>query len=320
MNTIHEEYTIEMYNSRKEHIKNNIIIQLSQFGFALKCQYAICNRFQGTFPYGIKLNDNIVRNLKNNDNVFINTHTYNLVEAVNHLINIMYEKQLKLNFYIMGEPVIYDELVYVLLYYTNEMYLQNNTYDHPKVHNMPIGIRDGEEVFPAHKHFSQNILVNESNQSREKLYLCYMCFTDSHQERLKCEKMLGEKEYVLNLIKNTYPPQLSVHCGKVPVELNYKSTHESYYTLSPTGLGEATHRFFEAIYLDSIPIVKRTNTPFDKLYNVFPCLIVDEWDEVTRELLETKLDECMKTLKEFKQKYPNLYTTLEGIDELLIQT
>ena len=39
--------------------------------------------------------------------------------------------------------------------------------------------------------------------------------------------------------------------------------------MSPRGNGEDCHRFYEAIYLDSIPIVKRTNTPFDKLYNAF---------------------------------------------------
>jgi hypothetical protein len=320
MDLVEEKPGITRYNAIKERIQKNITFQLSQFGFALKCQYALCNRFQGNFPYGIELNEDMIRTLKNNDNVYINMHTHNLIEAINHFINIIYEKNLKLNFYIMGEPTIDENIVYILLYYTNEMYLQNNNFDHPKIHNMPLGIRDGEEVFPAHEHFSQNILLNESKQKREKQYLCYMCFKDSHSERLRCEEMLGEKEFVLNLIKNEYPPQLSIHCWKVPVELNYKCTHESYYTLSPTGLGQATHRFFEAIYLDSIPIVKRTNTSFDKLYNVFPCLIVNDWDEVTRELLESNLEDYMNELKEFKQKYPNLYTTLEGIDELIIQT
>jgi hypothetical protein len=320
MSTTHEANALECYQSNKEHIKNNIVFQLSQFGFALKCQYALCNRFQGTFPYGVELNEALIRTLQNGDNVYINVHIPNFIEAVNHFINIIYEKQLKLNFYIMGEPAIDEEVVYILLYYTNNMYLQNNTFEHPKIHSMPIGIRDGEEVFSAHQHFSQTFLLNESLQSREKQYLCYMCFKDSHSERLRCEEILGEKEFVLNLIKNEYPPQLSIHCWKVPVELNYKCTHESHYTLSPTGLGQATHRFFEAIYLDSIPIVKRTNTPFDKLYNVFPCLIVEDWDEVTRELLESNLEDYSNELKEFKEKYPNLYTTLEGIDELLLQT
>ena len=50
------------------------------------------------------------------------------------------------------------------------------------------------------------------------------------------------------------------------------------------GNGVATHRFFEAIYLDDI-IVKKTYTAFDSLYKAFPCLEVDEWEEVTQEYL-----------------------------------
>jgi hypothetical protein len=66
----------------------------------------------------------------------------------------------------------------------------------------------------------------------------------------------------------------TVRWGKVPVDVNYELTHRSIYTISPTGLGQATHRFFEAIYLNSIPIVKITNTNFvySKSFTVVPHL------------------------------------------------
>lgn len=311
---------LNYYESRKNYIDEFVTLRLSQFGFALRCQYIICNRFQGYFPCAAEVCSEIIKNLKPNDNVYINIHSYNVIESINYLLFIIKENPIKLNFYIMGEPTIPESIVNALLPYTNDMYLQNNTYDDRRIHSMPIGIREGQEVFSEHQYFSQSILVNESKELREKKHLCYMCFRDSDTERSRCEKILGEKEFVVNLLKNDYPPQPSIHCWKVPVELNYKYTHESHYTLSPSGFGEATHRFFEAIYLDSIPIVKLTNTAFDKLYNVFPCLIVNDWDEVTMELLEENLEEYTNELKEFKSKYPNLYTTLEGIDDLLNQT
>mgnify|MGYP003341505013 CR=1 FL=1 len=96
--------------------------------------------------------------------------------------------------------------------------------------------------------------------------------------------------------------------------------HKSYYTLCPRGAGVDTHRFFEAIYLNSMPIVIYTYTPFDKLFHIFPCLIVNNWNEVTKELLEKKLEESQMKLKEFHNKYPNAFYDINSIQELLLQT
>jgi hypothetical protein len=316
----HEEHLVQKYKNIMTNVKNNIILHLSQFGFALRCQYAICNRFHGNFPYEADLNTGMIKSLQMNDRVYINIHTPNIYECINHFLQIIHYMNIQLNFYIMGEPIIPEIFINALLPYSCAMFLQNNTYNNKKIHSMPIGIRDGEEVFPEHEYYSHSILVNEERQIREKQYLCFMCFKNSHNERLQCEDAIGNKDFVFNVINCEYLPQLSAHCWKVPVELNYKYTHESYYTLSPCGLGESTHRFFEAIYLDSIPIVKRTHTAFDKLYEIFPCLIIDEWSDITRELLEENKEEYMNEIKEFKEKYPNLYSTLENIDELLLQT
>ena len=72
--------------------------------------------------------------------------------------------------------------------------------------------------------------------------------------------------------------------------------------------------------MDAIPIVKRTNTAFDKLYHVFPCLIVDKWNDITEELLENMKELMTTKMKEFKEKYPNFMTDLDSISELLLQT
>jgi hypothetical protein len=89
--------------------------------------------------------------------------------------------------------------------------------------------------------------------------------------------------------------------------------------LSPRGGGEDCHRFYEAIYLDSIPIVKRTNTSFDKLYNHFPCLIINDWNEITEEFLLKNKDICMEKIKNFKNKYPDFLTNLNIVHDLLLQ-
>jgi len=66
--------------------------------------------------------------------------------------------------------------------------------------------------------------------------------------------------------------------------------HEQYsFELCPEGNGLDTHRFYEALLLNTIPIVKRgALTP---LYEKFPCVIVDEWKDITS-------DNCKRWVKE----------------------
>lgn len=298
------------YISRIEYIKKNIIIHFSQFGFGIQCKYAICNRIQGTFPDDALLDMNIIKTLQNNDKIYINCHIPNIETCIHLLIDYINTTQIKICFLIMGEPIIPKWIVTILKPYATTMFLQNNVYNEPNIYNMPIGIRDGEEVFTEHLHFSGYLLVNEITIPRKKEYLCLLCFSYTHEERRICEKILGNKDFVINLNSNCfYNGQPSFHCGKVPVWINYEYTHKSYYTLCPTGVGQATHRFFEAIFLHSIPIVKRTNTVFDKLYNIFPCIIVDNWNDVTFDLLENNIEIMTLKMKSFHVTYPNILRT-----------
>jgi len=119
---------------------------------------------------------------------------------------------------------------------------------------------------------------------------------------------------------NNYDHTNPAFCGKVPLEINYSFLHKSYYVLCPKGAGEDTHRFWEAIYLNTIPIVKKTYTAFDKLFEVFPCLIVEDWTQITEELLSNNLQNCMEKMRRFHTKYPHAYTDIKSIKELLLQT
>lgn len=62
------------------------------------------------------------------------------------------------------------------------------------------------------------------------------------------------------------------------------------FVFAPEGNGMDTHRPWEALYLGSYPIVKRRcfTTEFAKH---LPILVVDSWEQVTRELLEAKYQE-----------------------------
>lgn len=306
---------METYKSAKNDVNNKLIFKLSQFGYALYCDLLFSNRCPD-----IEQNTDFANHLKHGDKVFITFINGEMTVDLEKLLNILRSKQMKVFFYLMYEPVLSNHIVDLLLNFTLGIFLNNNVYEHHLVHTMPIGIRDCESVAPMHRGFHHRFLYEEGLKTVGKEYLCLMCYSYTHGERYRCDNALEGKSYVTNLNANDYERQPSIHCGKVPVWINYEYTHKSVYVLSPRGAGEDCHRFYEAIYLDCIPIVKRTNTAFDKLYTVFPCIIVNDWSDVTENLLINNKETCQQMMKDFKTKYPNAFTDLDSIHELLLLT
>lgn len=305
---------MEKYNTIKSCVNDRLLFKMSQFGYALYCDILFTNRNPE-----IEQNVELVNNLKNGDKIFISVLPDELTIDLIRLKEILQNNNIKVYFYLMYEPIVPINIIELLSPVSLGFFINNNVYDDPLIHSMPIGIRDCENVAPIHKGFSHNYLYNEGLQNVDKEYLCLMVFSYTHNERHRCYNSLKNCSFITNLNDGIYDTQSSRCCGKVPVWINYEYTHKSIYTLSPRGAGEDCHRFYEAIYLDSIPIVKKTNTAFDKLYNIFPCLVVNDWNEVTEELLLEKEGEKLQSIKDFKQKYPNAFTDLNSIHDLLLQ-
>ena len=303
---------MESYIHTKSVVNDRLKFKLSQIGYALSCDLLFTPRIPE-----IVQNIQLVNHLKSGDKIFISVLQHELTIDLHQLVKILGSKQIKLYFYLMYEPVIPVGIINLLMPHALAFYINNNVYDHPLVHCMPIGIRDCEKVFPNHRGFSHDYLYNEGLIERQKEFLCLLCFTFTHNERNRCYNSLKSYSFVKNLNDDSYEKQPSIHCGKVPVWINYEYTHKSYYTLSPRGAGEDCHRFYEAIYLDSTPIVKRTNTVFDKLYNIFPCLIVNDWSDVTETFLIENKECCEGKLRQFKQDYPNAFTDLNSLHSLI---
>jgi hypothetical protein len=196
---------------------------------------------------------------------------------------------------------------------------------------MPIGIRDCGTIVAMHRRFDQKYLFEKGMAVQNTLFdsrptKCILCFSLwTHPTRQECYDLLSNAPFVYNL--NDDPSQemrearekrdnAEFFYEKVPEIVVYQKTVESQYALCPRGYGVDTHRFYECIYLGCIPIVVRTNTVFDRLYNVFPCLIVDKWDDVTEELLDKEYPECSAKMRSFHEEYPRFlidFTTIESL-------
>jgi hypothetical protein len=66
-------------------------------------------------------------------------------------------------------------------------------------------------------------------------------------------------------------------------------------------------------------LVVRTNGPFDRLYGLFPCLVIDAWSDVTAELLDREYESCVGKLRSFHARYPRFLTDRDTISALLSQ-
>jgi len=318
---------LNQYNEIKNNLNDLILFKLSQMGFALNCDLILTNRLLPLMKN--EFINEVIKNIDNNSKIFIDLCSIN-IDIINNLVTIIKNKNIKVNFYIMFEPYINSDIIELLLPVSHNLFTNNNIYNHPKLHVMPIGIRDDEKIFNQHKGFNHKLLYNEGKKIINKQYLCLLCFTlntelnrnnfgnNDNINRQNLYNLFKNKYYITNLMDNIYEKQEAEICGKVPVTINYEYTNKSYYVLCPYGYGIDTHRFWECIYLNTIPIVLKSNTAFDKIYNNCPCLIVNSWNDVTEKLLYTNLDKCYKQLYDFKSKYKNFFTDLNSISDLLL--
>jgi hypothetical protein len=321
----------------RDSVAAKIDIQLSTFGLACHCDYVVCNRFFGAFPKW-NISEECLGSVPHGGRIFLNCvdSGYGVYRDILHRVFSAHPEK-KYVFYIMIEPEhgIVD-ILRDICWYSSGFYVNCNVVDDPRVHNMPIGIRDGGEVLDFHRGFSQKMLLNAhekwigtsgngalvSTSGNRRDILCLLCFSYTHSERQRAYNMLANKLFITDLNKdsNKYGSTQSRLLGRVPVEYNYEMTSRSVYAISPRGCGEATHRFFEAIYLDCIPVVKRTNTVFDRLYALYPCLVVDDWSQVTEELLTTNQIKLQANIVAFKERFPGWFqdpTTIREMMELM---
>lgn len=166
-----------------------------------------------------------------------------------------------------------------------------------KVFNMPIGLdyhtiasnpghkwRESSEGFtPA----DQECILEDIKKiysERECKIFCNVHFTlDRFGDRIKSLKDIPkELVYKVNGIKSR--------------SKTWKEMIKYSFVLSPYGNGMDCHRTWEALCLGCIPIVRGRS--LEELYEDLPVLIVENWNDVTDELLNKTLEEFSR--KEFK--------------------
>jgi hypothetical protein len=312
---------------KKHELSGGLIFKLSQIGFALHSTLCYTNRINvGVHDYA-----EYAAQLRDGDSIFISTRETKV--SIHMLTSILRARNVKVVFYIMEEPVVAWEFVERLILVSKRIFVQNNIYDHPNIHIMPIGIRDCGSIVAMHRRFNQKHLLEKGVSLRTALganvrhIKCLLCFgLWTHPSRQECYGLFASSSFVYNLNDDPSPERREERekrdnpeyfYEKIPESVIYNKTLESRYALCPRGCGMDTHRFYECIYLGCIPIVVRTHTVFDRLYAAFPCLVVERWADVTAELLDQSYPGCFSRMREFNTRYPRFLTDLDSIEELL---
>lgn len=150
-------------------------------------------------------------------------------------------------------------------------YAQNTTVNNEKLHPIPIGIANMQ--WPHGRDFMNFVSSNPKIVKTKLVYFNFSISTNS-SKRNECYNALSTK--------NGLGPWLNTVS---PFE-NCKRLAEYQFCICPEGNGYDTHRLWECLYLNCIPIVK--NSPFIQIlmkYFNFPIVILNNWNDLKLEEL-----------------------------------
>ncbi len=147
-----------------------------------------------------------------------------------------------------------------------------------RVHGLPIGIINNCDDDPSFRISGDAHLLHEiANWPCEPSRLLYMNFS--------IDTYPIERTYVWSFFESKPWVTKALYSGDIiEARKSYlRDIRDHKFVLCPRGNGVDTHRLWETLYMGRIPIVKRH--PIHKDWQDLPILFIDDWNEVTEELL-----------------------------------
>jgi len=149
--------------------------------------------------------------------------------------------------------------------------------EHPKIYKFLIGFSEpdrkrngtsygisGDQELLFENYKNQKNFKNKLN----KIFISHFNYTHASRK---------------NIHKIFYDRQIADFGEKMEFEDYLKKINDYKFILCPRGNGLDTHRFCEALLMGSVPIVEKNG--LSDLLEKFPCIIVNNYDEVTFEIL-----------------------------------
>lgn len=163
--------------------------------------------------------------------------------------------------------------------------------EHEKLSQLPIGLDYHTMSYSNHSWgnmsspIEQEQMINNIKTGAkpfyERIIKCYSNFHFSMGTKYAYDRIDAYNNIDRNLVY--YEP------NRVIREKSWQTQSMCAFVLSPHGNGLDCHRTWEALCLGCIPIVKTSQ--LDSMYNELPVLIVNDWKDITIELLQKTVDE-----------------------------
>jgi hypothetical protein len=161
-------------------------------------------------------------------------------------------------------------------------YSQNVNVECDRLGSLPIGL-ENSRWFPEIK--KQNKILNKLNTNKKCYNLVYM----NHNINTN----IKERSISFNLLKDKNFVTTEMRSNGQNYESYIDNIYNHKFVICPEGNGIDTHRKWETLYLNSIPIEKRNiNSSF---YKDLPICLIDNWEEVTEEFLNSEYQRIINT-------------------------
>ena len=198
-----------------------------------------------------------------------------------------------LSFDFPKHEIIFDACGYNLLPFLG----YPDTHSDPPVTH-PIGIYLGGKNYVLNSPYNW-AEINTSNN------LCYSNFTHYHNNERNLRNIcLANTSHLPFITKESVDP--------TKFEEYALSLLRHKFCLSPEGMGEDSHRHYEAIYFKCIPIINEPDNDFclkrwgipsriKSKYENLPVLYTNDYSELTEEYLNNKYEEILNTVYDFNK-------------------
>jgi hypothetical protein len=180
--------------------------------------------------------------------------------------------------------------------YFSKIYTINSLEEFDRVKIIPLGFNDTSSGIIDNEDWDFHTQDGHWEYEKDKLCLVKFWRSFMREGRSECYNIFLQRNDFCD-VKNENDWQ--------PTKYFYDELKRYKYCVSPRGVGMDTHRFWECLMFNVVPIVLRDS--ITHFYKNFPCLIVDRWQDVTKELLEKNWDSYYFRLLEWKAENPDWY-------------
>ena len=254
---------------------------------------------------------NLITTGKDNTNEILSSiQDYNTIYTPQSNLNIFVKDMLprldKKVILITGDdddsiPNSFKEATEIILQspYIVHWFVQNCLMIHPKITHMPIGLDyhtiANKQTFwdsrktPLQQEIEIKDIIKDAKPFWERKPKIYSTF---HFELNRGDRKEAYEQIPKELID--YEPLA------IARPTSHRKQIEYAFVASPFGNGPDCHRTWEALILGCIPIIK--SSILNPLFEELPVLLVDEWSDITEELLK----DTIQTFKNIKFNYDKL--------------